>query len=1689
MKKFAVLAAVLFPLFFYAQTITFPTPGSTDYTFPAGVTPLTIQAWGGGGAGGGSTVPGLNVERAGAGGGGGAYAGASLVITSGATLSIIVGAGGSGTAGADGGSGGTSTISGFTGSISAAGGGGGTANNAGFSPAGGLGGTAAASVGSGKLDGAPGLNGQTGLLIISGAGGQGANSGGLGGTGVAPLLGTSSGTVGGTPGGGGSGAKSSLLFSSNQPGGAGGAGRIIVSFTCPTYTLTGTSASVVNICSGSSSTITVTGNLPVGLYKVTYQLAGVTQSPVNMNVTTAGTGQFTISGLTVLGTKTITINNLTSGTSTTASQNCSSNISTGNTADVTTTSSGIAPVALPATGATCNQVTANWQAVAGATSYEIDVAADINFTTLNTYNVGSALGAVLTSVAPNTTFYYRVRAFKSPCFGKNSNVIAFRAAVTPLAVTANAATNIVCSTFTANWTAEANATSYLLDVSLSNTFATFVTGFQNLDVGNTTSFNVTGLTPNTNYYYRVRSKNGCGTGPSSATINAKTLNTMPATVVAASATFPICTVFTANWASANLSTSYLLDVSTNMTFTTFLTGFQNLDVGNVTSYNVPVPTSGATYYYRVRGKNSCGNSASFSNTVTVATSNAVPTVPTGVTSSNIWCTQFTMSWAAVTNAISYDIQLSTSASFPGTIATQTVTGITTATYTFTGLTAGTNYYYRVLAKNGCGSSTYGVPSPAFATTTALPATPTISPSGTVNFCQTGSITLTSSANTNNVWSTGETTKTITVTAAGSYTVKVVTTGGCDSAVSSPTVVTVDNLPTATAGGIQTICSNGTAVISGAAATNGTILWTINGGSGTLANATTLTPTYTPSLGGPARTIILTMTVSSNNTCTPQMAMDTYTINVQGAPTAVSSGSQMICPNGSAVVSGAVAANGTILWTHNGTGSLANQTTETPTYTAAPGDTGNLVTLTMTVTAFPACSIPYTAVAAYSVMVNNINTVGPVSSTPIICINTAMPLITRTTTGATGISNDGVSGANGLPAGVLASWSSNTITFSGTPTAAGLFNYSIPLTGGCGVVSATGTIFVNALPDTPISGEVVQPTCVIPTGSIVLHGLLSTPSWIITQQGTFSQTYNASGSTFQVSNLAPGNYSFTIREGVNCPSLPTVNIEIKAPITNTWNGTTWSKGSPPIITDAIEFTGNYETTGDLSGCSCMVRTGANVKVNSDHTLTIANSVGNNGGTLTFENNASLLQINDTPNSGNIVYKRNTSLVRRYDFTYWSSPVTRTPYFTLRDLSPGTLFDKFYRFDPLTGWVILYKGIEPMMMGIGYIVRAPQSYDLNVPSVFNAEFIGVPNNGLVTVPLMAAEKNNLIGNPYPSAIYADQFIFDNAANLYGSLYFWTHNTLPSRNNPGVGQIKYADDYAVYNLTGSVIVGEMDGTGASTPGNQTAPYGYIAAGQSFFVKSKTAGNAVFNNSMRVPGYNTQFFKSADNNKENIEKHRLWLNLFNTEDAFKQLLIGYVEGASNTWDDNHDGFTIDGNKLLDFYSINENRKLVIQGRGLPFNSSDFVPLGYKTTVAGDFTISIDHADGDLSTNPVYLEDTTLGVMHNLQTGNYTFNTSIGTFLNRFIIRYGRSLGTDEFEDIKNNLLISVKDKIIKLRSVESIKEVSVFDISGKLLYNNKKIGTAEFQISNLNAADQVLLVKTTLENGNVITRKIVFY
>jgi phosphodiesterase/alkaline phosphatase D-like protein len=178
----------------------------------------------------------------------------------------------------------------------------------------------------------------------------------------------------------------------------------------------------------------------------------------------------------------------------------------------------------------------------------------------------------------------------------------------PAAPSAQTANNITFSSFTARWGSVIGATGYRLDVSTSNTFTTYVLGYQDLDVGNVISFPVTGLNANTTYYYRVRAYNGCGTSPNSSVKTVKTLTCTPKTPSAQNASDVTSSSFTAHWGSVSDAIDYRLDVSTSSTFATYVPGYQDLSVGNVTSYSVTGLNANTIYYYRVRAFNGCATS-------------------------------------------------------------------------------------------------------------------------------------------------------------------------------------------------------------------------------------------------------------------------------------------------------------------------------------------------------------------------------------------------------------------------------------------------------------------------------------------------------------------------------------------------------------------------------------------------------------------------------------------------------------------------------------------------------------------------------------------------------------------------------------------------------------------------------------------------------------------------------------------------------------------------------------------------------------------------------------------------------------------------------------------------------------------------------------------------------------------------
>lgn len=94
--------------------------------------------------------------------------------------------------------------------------------------------------------------------------------------------------------------------------------------------------------------------------------------------------------------------------------------------------------------------------------------------------------------------------------------------------------------------------------------------------------------------------------------------------------------FMANWKSVDGATGYQLDVSTSSSFTSYVKGYQDLDVGNTIGTVVTGLEPGTTYYYRVRAYTVGEKASASSETAAVTTAAATgliihPTFDTSIT--------------------------------------------------------------------------------------------------------------------------------------------------------------------------------------------------------------------------------------------------------------------------------------------------------------------------------------------------------------------------------------------------------------------------------------------------------------------------------------------------------------------------------------------------------------------------------------------------------------------------------------------------------------------------------------------------------------------------------------------------------------------------------------------------------------------------------------------------------------------------------------------------------------------------------------------------------------------------------------------------------------------------------------------------------------------------------------------------
>ena len=372
---------------------------------------------------------------------------------------------------------------------------------------------------------------------------------------------------------------------------------------------------------------------------------------------------------------------------------------------------------------------------------------------------------------------------------------------------------------------------------------------------------------------------------------------------------------------------------------------------------------------------------------------------------------------------------------------------------------------------------------------------------------------------------------------------------------------------------------------------------------------------------------------------------------------------------------------------------------------------------------------------------------------------------------------------------------------------------------------------------------------------------------------------------------------------------------------------------------------------------------------------------------------------------------------------------------------------------------------------------------ITAMQNYVFVGKPNSGDITTTQLNPNQTYLIGNPYPSALDANEFIKNNGkdcvgctgtANVFdGVLLFWDHFGLS--NNHLLAQ--YEGGYAYYNLSG----GNPGASNVPLTANtgivnySKIPERYIPVGQGFFVEAgntTTPRNLNFKNNQRVfqrevvtgsANSGSVFMKTATSKKSNTQemqettadnRPKIRLTFISSLGYHRPLLVTMDKNTSNQFDFGYDAPLNEDNKEDMFWQLGQ-RKLVIQGVN-NFNEDQELPLGLKISKTGLATIKIEEVQNIDEHITLHVKDKFTGLTHNISFKPFEIELEPGTYLDRFVLifKYQKLMA----EDLGTDILIvepQIEDKNYHVFMNNANEELQIKDngtdeIRSVMLHNN---------------------------------------
>jgi len=528
---------------------------------------------------------------------------------------------------------------------------------------------------------------------------------------------------------------------------------------------------------------------------------------------------------------------------------------------------------------------------------------------------------------------------------------------------------------------------------------------------------------------------------------------------------------------------------------------------------------------------------------------------------------------------------------------------------------------------------------------------------------------------------------------------------------------------------------------------------------------------------------------------------------------------------------------------------------------------------------------------------------------------------------------------------------------------------------------------------------------------------------------------------------------------------------------------------------------------------------------------------------------------------------------FNYNYWSSPVTRqgaannAPYKLPDVLRDGTnsatpininFVDGAFSADsPLLNnpikitsrWIWTYNAVvngDPwynyyQWKNVGYWgnINVGDGFSMKgtggtapITAMQNYVFVGKPNSGDITTTQLNANQTYLIGNPYPSALDANEFIKNNlrdcsgctgTANVFnGALYFWDH----FRNTDNHLLAQYSGGYAVYTLIGGVVaIADTPLTINDNKPGSKIPERYIPVGQGFFVEatlpilsgtgtSLTPGNLYFKNSQRVfqrevvtglANNGSVFMKTAASKKSETaettadSRPKIRLQFDSPTGYQRRLLVGVDERTTNNFDIGFDAPLNEDNKEDMFWQLGKG-KLVIQGVN-NFNEDQELPLGLKIAKAGLATIKIEKVQNIDENTTLHIKDKFTGKTYNISQRPFEIELEPGEYLDRFALVF--KMFKLVADDVANGVLVvepivedhnyhvfmnnAIQELQIKNNGTDEIQSIFLYNNIGQIMHTwntnlNRRIISLPVKL-----ATGVYIVQINTKNGTNINKRII--